>query len=277
MISGRRTRLLEKALKRYEVRQKSETEFVGNYREPHLDIQVSRDLLPRALRLMDALVKGFEERSWKICLGSKSEEQDRKSYVALFGTQIPFGIRERIRKVENPPPKPVRMAGGGMFTPLEAKYRDVPSGRLSLVLRERWGKSVVKSFDDSATQHIEDRLNEFVVAVAVRAYENLEWDAGREDNERNWRTQELLREERARREREELSRVQSLEQQAEDWYRSQKLRSYIAAVRAAAQERRMVDDVLEGWLSWAEARVAALNPLTGELGELPLVPHRTKP
>jgi len=257
---------------------KSPTAFVSNWQEPHLDVQVSRDLLSRALLVMDALVKAFDKRGWKVSLWSKESdrENDRKSYVKVLGKQVPFGIRERIKKVENPPAKPVKLLSGGMFTPSQSKYRDEPSGRLSLVLRGKWGGNGVEtSLDDTPKQRVEDRLNEFMVVVAMRAYEDLEWDAGREDNERNWRTQELLREERARKEREELARIQALEQQVEDWDRSQKLTSYIAAVRAAAQEGRVVDDALETWLSWAEASAAALNPLSARLGGLPLVPHRT--
>jgi hypothetical protein len=250
---------------------KRETEFIGNYREPHLDLQVTRDLLTRALQLMDAVVKAFEERGWKISLGSKSEEQDRKSYVSLLGTQIPFGIRERIKKVENPPPKAVKMAGGGMYTPWEAKYRDLPSGRLSIVLRERWGKSVVKSLDDTPNQRLEDRLNEFMVAVVARAYENLEWNAGREEHDRNWRIQELLREERARRQREELARIQALEQQAADWNQSQILTAYIAAVRAIRQKQPdavQLGEEFESWLTWAEDYAAQLDPLHQSLEQL---------
>ena len=250
---------------------KRETEFAGNYREPHLDIQVTRDLLTRALHVMDALVKAFEERGWKISLGSKSGEQDRKSYVTLFGTEIPFGIRERIKKVENPPPKPVKMAGGGMYTPWEAKYRDVPSGRLSIVLRERWGKSVARSLDDTPSQRIEDRLNEFMVAVVARAYENLEWDAGREDHERTWAIEADRRAKEARRLEQERLRLAALEEQAVNWNRSQSLTAYLSAMRAAAQDRlgaAVSSKAVDDWLLWAEAYAASLNPLPAQLEQL---------
>jgi hypothetical protein len=67
---------------------KSPTAFVGNWQEPHLDVQVSRDLLTRALLVMDALVKAFDERGWKVSLGSKERDRanDRKSYVTVLGT-----------------------------------------------------------------------------------------------------------------------------------------------------------------------------------------------
>lgn len=242
---------------------KGETDFVGNYQEPHLDIQVSRNLLTRALHVMNALVKAFESRGWKISLGSKGDDRDRKSYVTLFRTSVPFGIRERIKKVENPPPKPVRMAGGGMYTPWQSKYRDEPSGRLSLVLRSRWGNGVERSFDDTPTQKIEDKLNEFVLAVVARAYEDLEWDAGREENERGWRAAEIRRFEEAQRRERELARIQALEAEVADWDKSERIRAYVDALRAEAGDTASVN--LEAWLAWAEEHASSLNPVSKRL------------
>ena len=66
---------------------KSPTAFVGNWQEPHLDVQVSRDLLSRALLVLDGLLKAFDERGWKVSLGSKERDRqnDRKSYVEVLG------------------------------------------------------------------------------------------------------------------------------------------------------------------------------------------------
>jgi len=252
---------------------KSPTAFVGNWQEPHLDVQVSRDLLSRALLVMDALLKAFEERGWKISLWSKERdrENDRKSYVKVLGKQVPFGIRERIKKVENPPAKPVKLLSGGMYTPLQSKYRDVPSGRLSLVLRSSWGNGVTTSLDDTPKLRVEDRLNEFVVEVVARAYEDLEWDAGREDNERTWAIKADRRAKEARRLEQERLRVAALEEHAVNWNKSQLLTSYLTAIRAAVQERlgpAEPDKAFEEWLSWAEAYAASLNPLRAQLDRL---------
>src|SRR5687767_7717216 len=59
--------------------------------------------LNRALRVMDALIKSFERRGWKVSIATGD---DRKTSVTVLGRQVPFGIREKIKKVENPPSKP---------------------------------------------------------------------------------------------------------------------------------------------------------------------------
>jgi hypothetical protein len=253
---------------------KSPTAFVGNWREPHLDVQVSRDLLTRALLVVDAVLKAFENRGWKVTLGSteREREHDWKSYVAVLGRKVPFGIRERIKKIENPPAKPVRLPSGGMYTPLQSKYRDEPSGLLSLVLRDSWGgNGVVASFDDTPKLRVEERLNEFMVEVVVRAYEDLEWDAGREDSERTWAIEADRRAKEARQLERERLRVVALEEAAVNWKKSQLLAAYLSALRTAAHDQFRTAEpgqAVDDWLAWAEAYAARLNPLRSQLEEL---------
>src|SRR6202022_2282550 len=105
---------------------------------------------------------------------------------------------------------------------------------------------------------------EFVVEGVARAYEDLETEAGWEDNERTWAIEADRRAKEARRLERERLRLAALEEQAVNWNRSQLLTAYLSAMRTAAQDRlgavesrKAVDD----WLSWAEAYAASLNPL----------------
>jgi hypothetical protein len=232
---------------------KNPEEFVGSWSEAHLDIRVSRGQLNRALRVMDALIKAFERRGWKVSIATGD---DRKTYVTVLGRQVPFGIREKIKKVENPPPKPVRLRTGEWYTPYQTKYQDVPSGRLALVLRDRWGDSVNQSWEDSASLPIEDQLNDFVVGLVARAHYDQEWDRKREENERARAVEQQRRFEEARRRELEAARGRELEIEAENWAKSQQIASYLAEIRRAAAP----DDRLEDWLSWAESCVQQLNP-----------------
>jgi hypothetical protein len=242
------------------------TPFLQNYERPHLDIQVSRDQLQRSLRVMDALVKAFEERGWKVSLGSRGKDHDKKSYVIVLGRSIPFGIREKIKKVEN---KVVDI--------WDPKYKDVPSGRLSLVIRNTWGYGVDKSWDDTPNRLIDDRLNEFAIAILTLAYEDLELEARRENSERDSIVEARRRAELARLRELELQRVRTLEQQALDWEKSQRLRSYVNAVCAAAQNRPEgsppIPDI-NAWITWAEDQANRIDPLRKSFQELILNDHR---
>lgn len=246
---------------------KTEKDYVGNWREPHLNVRVSRDLLPRALRIMDALVKAFHGRGWTIAFGSGD---DRKCYVVVEGQRIPFGIREKIKKVRNEPAKPIRSSTGEWYTPYHQDFRDEPSGRLSLVLRNRWGNSVDKSWDDGASWRVEDRLNEFVLGIVGRAEEDREWDRRRAEAERAQMEESQRRYEADRRREAEAAQERELDRQADSWQKSQHLGDYIAAVKNAATEAGGIEPggALEQWLQWGEKYARRLDPLNGPLAAL---------
>ncbi|MGH7510059.1 MAG: hypothetical protein ACREMZ_11385 [Gemmatimonadales bacterium] len=244
-------------------------EYLHNGRERHLDIQVARKSLSRALRIMDALLKACETRGWKVSVGSGD---DRKSYVLVLGQRVPFGIREKLKKVKNEPVKPLR-SGVSQFLSYSPEYSTVPSGQLSLVVRESWGHSVRKSWDESESCPLEDRLNEFIVGLVARAVEEQEFERRRAENERERReAEEQLRAAQRRRE-EEAARVRTLEQQAVDWNKSRQLMEYLNALRKQAEEQpggiARGSDFTE-WLAWATEYALGLNPVPQMLGSNPI-------
>lgn len=70
-------------------------------RDTNLDVQVSKDLLPRALRIMNALVPGLEARGWRVSIGAEGSPAAYKTYVTVLRQSVAFGIREKLRKVDN--------------------------------------------------------------------------------------------------------------------------------------------------------------------------------
>lgn len=254
---------------------KKGTDHVGNWRVPHLDIDVTKGLLRRAFRIMDALVKALELRGWKV---EKGTGDDRKSYVTIFDQRIAFGIRETIKKVENPPEKPRRSSTGEMYTPYYSKHRDEPSGKLALVLRHSWGHGVSKSRVESASNPAEERLNDFVMLLVREADEDLQrhkrWEAERlreaEIAARRQAEKDRLARIEARRAA-ERARLRVLEGQAVKWRASQDLALYVAAIRAQLPEQPSEsagDQSAESWLAWADAHARALDPLNRPLADL---------
>jgi hypothetical protein len=247
------------------VRRAAETIKGGDWRDPHLDIDVSRDCLNRALRIMDALVKAFETRGWSISLGSGD---DRKSYVIVLGQHVPFGVREKLKHIKNDPAKPVRLPSGQTYTPYQSPYQEVRSGQLALVIRQSWGYGVHKSWNDTASWRVEDRLNAFVVGIVAYAADELERHRRYEENERVRLEAERRRLEEARRREEEAARGRELERQAESWSKSQRIVAYLAAVREAAMQKGIPVEPgspLEKWLQWASAYARLLNPIAETL------------
>lgn len=244
-------------------------EYLYNGRERHLDIQVARNSLSRALRIMDALLKACESRGWKVSVGSGD---DRKSYALVLGQRVPFGIREKLKKVKNEPVKPLR-SGVGQYLSYSSEHSTVPSGQLSLVVRESWGHSVRKSWDESKSCPLEDRLNEFIVGLVARAVEEQEFERRRAENERERREAEEQRRTAQRRREEEAARARTLEQQAVDWNKSRQLIEYLDALRKQAEGQPggiPLDSPFTEWLAWATEYALGLNPVPQVLGSNPV-------
>ena len=236
--------------------------YLGNWQVRHLDVEVSKPMLKRAMRIMDAVVKAFEARVWEVALGS----DNRNSYVTILEQRVPFGIREPRRQVKIPP---------GEQQKYGPPYREEPSGRLALVLREYWGHSIKKSVTETDSRPLEDRLNDFMVAAVEVAHERAEWERRRAESEARRRGEELARVEENRRREAEAARVKALEDQAERWHRSRTIREYAAAVRAAANAKGALpeSDELAAWLQWAEAHAQRLDPVQQKLRELIVTPN----
>jgi hypothetical protein len=247
---------------------KAPDDYVRNWGVRHLDIDVSKAALTRALRIMNAVVKAFEKRRWEVSVGTREE---RSTLVTVMQQKISVGIREPRKQVQNEPAKPKRLFTGEWYTPYQSKYREEPSGRLSLVVRNNWGNAVDKSVSDTKTRGVEERLNQFMVLVVKVAHERAEWERSRIEAELRRREDEQVRLAEQRKRELEAARVAALEAQADRWRRSRTLADYLAAVRAhmasvrpdEAQARE-----LEAWLDWAERQARAMDPLSGGIEEL---------
>lgn len=230
--------------------------YLGNWQVRHLDVEVSKPMLQRALRIMDAVVKAFEARGWEVALG----RDDRNSYVTILGQRVPFGIREPRQQA------PIPQAERRSYDP---RYREEPSGRLALVLREYWGRSVKKGITETETRPLEGRLNDFMVAALALAHERAEWERRRQESEEKQRRNERARLEEQRRREAEAARVKALEDQAERWRRSRAIRDYVAAVRAEAEAQGALAESggLAAWLQWAEEHARSLDPVDARIRE----------
>jgi hypothetical protein len=228
-------------------------QLVSNWREPHLDIEVTKPLLDRALRIMDALVKACEARGWPVSLGELKAD-DRKSYVTVLEQRIPFGIREKLQKVRNE-----------LKHDWDPAFSSLPSGRLSVVIRQTWGHSVDKSWDEDGRMSLESRLNEFVVGLVRKAVIQIEQVRQRELQKLQYVEEQRSRSERLRLREEEEARRRDLLRQASQWAERKSILAYLEEVRKAATQAGVLTagSALLQWLGWADPYTASLDPIAG--------------
>jgi hypothetical protein len=244
---------------------KQDSDFLSNWQVRHLDIEVTKGALHRALRVADAMVKAFERRGWSVSIGSPTDRDDRKTWVAVLGQTIPISIREPLKKVLNEPAKPQRLSSGRWYTPYQSKYREEPSGKLALVIRNSWGHSVSRNWPDTPAETVEDRLNDFTIAIVAEAHALNERAARFAEKERERRAAEDLRFAEQRRREAELAKRRAFDDQAKQWEKSQLLRDYLRALQVCAERQAAasgeMDAELSAWLIWADEYVLASRPL----------------
>ncbi len=214
----------------------------------YLAIDVSKPLLPRALRIMDAVVKALEERGFTVKLRQQDREGRKwETRAEALGESIEIRLRERYKQIRN---------GGDVYPRVELRR----TGILELL----YGYSYSGTGCRDGKKPLEEQLNTFMIKlirqVAKRRGQSIRWRRERKMEEE----QRRIREEQERRRQEELKQRAALEQDAENWHKSQKLRAYINAVEHFVTDQ--MGPIKEGgdydrWLTWARAHADRLDPL----------------
>jgi hypothetical protein len=231
------------------------------WRQKYLDMRVTPGTLKRALRIMDALVKAFEERNFKVDIVT---DKVPESYALIHGEKLSFSIEEKINQIAHVPTEKEKKELEKY--PWKARKWDyIPTGILTLRIKEYGPEGLRKSWSDGKSKRLEDLLNDFIVGAIKVAIINRE--------ERLIREKES--EERRKREEEELRHrlamekfIRKLENNAESWAKSQMIRSYINEVEKIVAQRddsHTFQEQYEKWLVLAKRYADHLDPLQKEM------------
>lgn len=229
--------------------------------DPCLWVEVGPASVARVLRLCDALVKAAGAH------GVKAEwiEKDGVGAVWLVALGEPIGFR--IKEKTNQKPHLLtteeraekKRYGHSHFAP---SWDYTPSGFLSLtVWHDEAGE---RSWRDGEKKKLEHML------AAVLA--ELPWFVQRARDRRaeRWRVQKEQAEaakrrwEEEQRRRDEQNRVDDLLRQADAWEKAERLRGYLAAVRAhwiATQGEIEAGSPADEWLAWGSGVAERIDPM----------------
>ena len=219
----------------------------------YLDIAVSRASLPRALRIMQALLAAFDRRGFAMRIGKDSE-----TFAVVLDEPLQIALIERLRRVT------VKYSYG-TGTELE------PSGRLMLRIGSTYQNAGII---DTPSRPVEKGLNRFVLNLVRRALEAKRERAIKTEKQARWR----LHDEKARlaqqiRDSEELRR-RRLASAAVRWTRHQRRCAFLKAVETRIRDGATAsDNNAERWLEWAVEFVKESDPV----GELLKEPWPTAP
>lgn len=213
----------------------------------------------RALRIVDAFVKGCTARGFGFAAGKNGARIGGQMRVVVNGEEMEFTLEEKMRRETHKlTDEEIARRKRGHFV-YSRTYDFVPTGTLTIKIGPAYGSGLQSSWADTRHQRLEGRLADVIVGMRALA----QWRKGdrRKTQEREARFQEVVRTRQELRGRVEAEKraVAELEQDAERWRRAEAIRAYVAAARTAADPK---DEQRPEWLDWALRQADRLDPLS---------------
>jgi len=228
-----------------------------------LDISVSEASLPRALRIMDALVKALDARGMPLRVTELDGKQ--RCCVTFQGQALAVRLVENMSRTEREPTARERdeiKKYGRTYLPDRFSYH--PTGTLKLGIIGNYYDELQKVVSDGKHQRIEQCLNEFVVKVEAEAVRRKRELEHRERENRRWEEQARLRREREEKRQKEIERLKTLEEETRNWKRAEAIRAYVAAAETkVTREHGSIgsDSEFGQWIAWARHKADWIDPL----------------
>ncbi|WP_374453563.1 hypothetical protein [Phenylobacterium sp.] len=218
-------------------------------------VRVTPGAAPRALALVDALVRAFEARSFKLKPASGGH-WDTTAGIVIEGIAMKIGIwenAERRHHVLTEKEKRDLKTYGWSSAPT---YDYVGSNQFSIRRSEM--ETYVK---DTARQRVEDRLNELMRVLINKAFDSRHEARRREIAAAEEAARAALRAEIQALKAKETAALERIEASASRWRKAEDLRGFIAAVAALPPTSGDAQAHRTRWLAWASAHVESLDPL----------------
>jgi hypothetical protein len=224
---------------------------------------VTVDALPRALRILDALLFAIEAQGHVL---KWSEQEKERLTITTDGEAIQFAVSETIEQRTHTPTKEELARQNQSSWNRPPKWDFVATGRLCVSLEDLpYGlKTLRKSWADGKYQRLEDCLGDFIQNLP-RAVLAIKLD--KEDKERTrrqWAEKEKQAEEARQRHAEFQRKAKHVSRLIEEWNRSKHLLEFATLLRTSSDSQQLNDEgrnELNGMADWAERYGEALNPL----------------
>ncbi len=226
-----------------------------------LSLEVGKEQLHRALRILDAVFKYLEERGHKIEISRGSSRRTRV-YADIKGQKVGILIREKLNQIPHeltPKEKEDKQRYG--FS--AHKYDYVGSGKLVFRIIDD-GYYSCKEIGDGQKRNLEDMIGLMLLRILqeARLLHRRQRDQKRQAIERH---KQWLREQELQKKMEEEQRkIENLESQAANWRKSRQIREYLKATEEFVNTQR--GGYEEGsefnlWMKWAYGYADRIDPL----------------
>lgn len=230
---------------------------------------VSHKHLRRAILILDAVVKGLEERGATI---ADREEPTHPFHARLPNGSVTFRLFEETKDVKELVKETPYGVDGFMC---DYEVRRKPLDKLTFDIPQRYPKGAQKKWHDSRTYKIEDKISEIVEQIMIMpAWESESREA--EEREREEADQKFEEEAKRRNAPDWLEdQVEELKahfvEKQQEWVKARAARDFLTACEAAMRSGSSSppEEWQRLWLQWGKEWVDSIDPLTnGFLDEL---------
>lgn len=220
-------------------------------------VEASPATLPRAMRILDALLFALEEAGHKLAW---PKPYNTSLKIIVLEEALGFSISEVVST------KPHTMLPQESAHPWSApRWDHEPTGRLKLSIDCSRYRGIRHAWSDGKKQRIENCLGRFLVALPMTASALKREREEQAERERRW-AEERKREEEERRRREEYERkAKVVEKFAHSWNESKLVRVFAVALKTAVEGPSVPDDQkqeLNAMVDFAVSHAAYVDPLT---------------
>ncbi len=182
-----------------------------------LDLTVSKASFDRAIRILNAVVTGFEREGFPVSI----DKESRSPFATISGQKVAFDLIEKYRQF-----KLSEAERKSDF--LSPRVRYEPSGVLEFRVGSRfWGRCGIK---DGKKILLETQISALIGACMREARSSAIWEEKRRLEEIKRRQRELELRELGEKVRAEEKQVEKLDSWVTSWLRANQYREFIAAL-----------------------------------------------
>lgn len=240
----------------------------------HSVVRCSKDGRARALEIVDTLARSFARRGHVIRVSDhKRYGSDRHALEVVVGEDaVEIWLHERVKQTPHIKTAAEIERKKELNYDFSPTYDYEPSGEMAIEAKVPWGVNVRHRWADSAKRTLESQLDDVIVNVeAIGAL----WAADKEQRKLARAAEALRAQERARAQQlveHRRALAEDLNRMVNAWRQAVDARFFLAAVRERLSTSELSAKTAR-WLTWAEAHVSELDPLTQFDG----VPKETTP
>jgi len=234
--------------------------MVGAWQGDTYQINVSLEQFPRAIRIMDTLLKYFEKQGWLFKVEKINGQRAPTNIVTANGYDVSFRLREKSKQtLRELNKKEAEDKAAGRYVYYEKV--NMPTGNLMLILSEYVDGNCQTSFIDKSDFKVEDNLGAFIESILLAVEYRKQWNIERQKKELKQEQSNDKRRHFDKLVTEEVSRISFLFEQYDNWQKTEKAREFVNAVRNRMLSQGELSENQQEWLNWADSILTHDDPI----------------